>query len=590
MTFLSSLPVRARCCSARSLKVLSSLGFAALLAACANTPLPPHEPPQTPSPGATAPSQAAAPQLPRVQTPHAPLSEISIASATPPPVTMLAAPADIWERIRRGLAMQDLDGELVRDREQWYASRPDYIQRMTERSSRYLFHIVEEIERRNLPMELALLPFIESAFNPQAVSSARAAGMWQFMPATGQSFDLKQNVFRDDRRDVLASTRAALDYLEQLHARFGDWHLALAAYNWGQGNVRRAIERNQAAGLGTGYNDLNMPAETRNYVPKLQAVKNIIASPQQFGSVLPLIENHPFFDTVDITNDIDVETAARLADVRLEDFRALNPSQRKPVIFATGTPQILLPWNNADIFKKNLAAAAPGSLASWTAWVAPSNLPSREVASRFGMNEDDFREMNNIPRGMVIKSGSTVLVRRNGQGAGAVAEHVVNNARLAYTPEIVLRRTSVRARRGDSIATIAARYDLPAATVAGWNKMGARAGLKRGQAVVLYLPVRASAAAARDNAETARSERGESRAARSSARGNARAEQAPKGKAGSTRAAKGRDSADRRAQPAGKKAAPARAQPAASKKPVARTGSAKPAPKAAAKPKANTRR
>ena len=441
-----------------------------------------------------------------------------------------------------------------------------------------------------MPTELALLPYIESAFNPQAVSSAKAAGMWQFMPATGRDFQLRQTIFRDDRRNVLDSTRAALDYLQKLHDMFGDWHLALAAYNWGQGNVRRAIERNQAAGLGTGYNDLNMPAETRNYVPKLQAVKNIIASPQQFGSVLPLIENHPFFDTVDITNDIDVETAARLADVRLEDFRALNPSQRKPVIFATGTPQILLPWNNADIFKKNLAAAAPGSLASWTAWVAPSNLPSREVASRFGMNEDDFREMNNIPRGMVIKSGSTVLVRRNGQGAGAVAEHVVNNARLAYTPEIVLRRTSVRARRGDSIATIAARYDLPAATVAGWNKMGARAGLKRGQAVVLYLPVRASAAAARDNAETARSERGESRAARSSARGNARAEQAPKGKAGSTRAAKGRDSADRRAQPAGKKAAPARAQPAASKKPVARTGSAKPAPKAAAKPKANTRR
>ena len=193
---------------------------------------------------------------------------------------------------------------------------------------------------------------------------------------------------------------------------FGDWHLALAAYNWGQGNVRRAIERNQAAGLGTGYNDLNMPAETRNNVPKLQAVKNIIASPQQFGSVLPLIENHPFFDTVDITNDIDVETAARLADVRLEDFRALNPSQRKPVIFAAGTPQILLPWNNADTFKQNLAKAAPGSLASWTAWVATDTLPSRAVASRFGMDEDDFREMNNIPRGMVIKSGSTVVVRR----------------------------------------------------------------------------------------------------------------------------------------------------------------------------------
>ena len=530
---------------------------------------------------------ATVPPGPQASGPLKPLSQSSLASGK---VASLEPPQDLWERIRSGFAMPNLESDKVTDREQWYSSRPDYILRMTERSKKYLFHIVEELEKRNMPTELALLPYIESAFNPQAVSSAKAAGMWQFMPATGSSFDLRQNMLRDDRRDVIASTRAALDYLQKLHDRFGDWHLALAAYNWGQGNVNRAIERNKAAGLGTGYLDLNMPAETRNYVPKLQAVKNIIARPESYGAILPLIENHPFFDTVDITNDIDVETAARLADVRLEDFRALNPSQRKPVIFATGTPQILLPWNNADIFKKNLAAAAPGSLASWTAWVAPSNLPSREVASRFGMNEDDFREMNNIPRGMVIKSGSTVLVRRNGQGAGAVAEHVVNNARLAYTPEIVLRRTSVRARRGDSIATIAARYDLPAATVAGWNKMGARAGLKRGQAVVLYLPVRASAAAARDNAETARSERGESRAARSSARGNARAEQAPKGKAGSTRAAKGRDSADRRAQPAGKKAAPARAQPAASKKPVARTGSAKAAPKAAAKAKANNTR
>ena len=271
-------------------------------------------------------------------------------------VQSVEAPADLWDRVRRGFAMPDLEGELVQRHEQWYSTRPDYIERMVDRSRLYIFHIVEELELRGMPTELALLPYIESAFNPQAVSSAKAAGMWQFMPATGRDFQLRQTIFRDDRRNVLDSTRAALDYLQKLHDMFGDWHLALAAYNWGQGNVRRAIERNQAAGLGTGYNDLNMPAETRNYVPKLQAVKNIIASPQQFGSVLPLIENHPFFDTVDITNDIDVETAARLADVRLEDFRALNPSQRKPVIFATGTPQILLPWNNADIFKKNLAS------------------------------------------------------------------------------------------------------------------------------------------------------------------------------------------------------------------------------------------
>jgi membrane-bound lytic murein transglycosylase D len=400
--------------------------------------------------------------------------------------------------------MPDLEGELVARHEQWYTTRPDYIERMVERSRLYIFHIVEELELRGMPTELALLPYIESAFNPQAVSSAKAAGMWQFMPATGRDFQLTQTIFRDDRRNVIDSTRAALDYLQMLHDMFDDWHLALAAYNWGQGNVRRAIERNQAAGLGTGYEDLNMPAETRNYVPKLQAVKNIIANPQQFGSVLPLIENHPFFDTVDITHDMDVDMAARLADVRLEDFRALNPSQRKPVIFAAGTPQILLPWNNAETFKKNLASVDPGKLASWTAWVAPANIASREVARRFDMSEADFREMNNIPRGMLIKAGSTVLVRRNGQAADAVAEHVVNNARLAYAPEVVLRRTRVRARQGDTIATLAARYDLPAATVARWNKVGARARLKRGQAVVLYLPVRASAVAARDSAQAAR--------------------------------------------------------------------------------------
>ena len=444
-----------------------------------------------------------------------------------PPLTMtelrtsavapLDAPADLWDRIRRGFSMRELDGELVTRHEQWYVSRPDYIERMVDRSRMYIFHIVEELELRGMPTELALLPYIESAFNPQAVSSAKAAGMWQFMPGTGRDFRLTQNVLRDDRRDVLDSTRAALDYLQKLHDMFGDWHLALAAYNWGQGNVKRAIDRNQAAGLGTGYLDLSMPAETRNYVPKLQAVKNIIASPQAHGAVLPLIENHPFFDTVDITHDIDVDIAARLAEVRLEDFRALNPAQRKPVIFAAGTPQVLLPWNNAAVFQKALAKAEPTSLSSWTAWVAPQNLPSREVASRFGMDEQDLREMNNIPRGMVIKSGSTVLVRRGNGATTAVASHVVNNAQLAYAPEIVLRRTSVRARKGDSIASVAARYDLPAATVAGWNHASAGARLKPGQAVVLFLPVRASAAAMREGAEHARPAAPHGRAGRAAA-------------------------------------------------------------------------
>ena len=237
-------------------------------------------------------------------------------------VVPLAPPADLWERIRRGYAMPDLDNQLVHDRERWYSSRPDYILRMTERSRKYIFHIVEELELRNMPTELALLPFVESAFNPQAVSSAKAAGMWQFMPATGKTFELKQNAFRDDRRDVLASTRAALDYLQKLYGMFGDWQLALAAYNWGEGSVARAIAKNQRAGLGTSYAELGMPMETRFYVPKLQAIKNIVANPQAFNSSLPQIGNHPYFQTVDITRDIDVALAAKLAEVALADFKA----------------------------------------------------------------------------------------------------------------------------------------------------------------------------------------------------------------------------------------------------------------------------
>ncbi len=542
------------------------------------------------SDGASAATSTArtAPRMPR----SGEMPDVAVSELRGGQVAALEAPADLWERVRRGFAMPDLQGELVERHEQWYTTRPDYIERMVDRSRLYIFHIVEELELRGMPTELALLPYIESAFNPQAVSSAKAAGMWQFMPGTGRDFQLTQNMLRDDRRNVLGSTRAALDYLQKLHDMFGDWHLALAAYNWGQGNVKRAIERNRAAGLPTGYNDINMPAETRNYVPKLQAVKNIIANPQRMGAVLPLIENHPFFDTVDITQDIDVDVAARLAEVRVEDFKALNPSQRKPVIFAAGTPQILLPWNNADTFKQNLAKAAPGSLASWTAWVATETLPSRAVASRFGMDEDDFREMNNIPRGMVIKSGSTVVVRRSNSAAQAVASHVVNNAQLAYTPEIVLRRTSVRARKGDSIASVAARYDLPAATVAGWNHTNARAGLKRGQAVVLYLPVRAAAAAARDGVEAAarreRSQTATRGAVRASHVSESRAERAKvsgvdKGKAKNQRAGKNDRRAD--AKPASKSAAKPSPKDSAGKSAGKGGAKAKAEPKASGKNK-----
>jgi membrane-bound lytic murein transglycosylase D len=408
-----------------------------------------------------------------------------------------AARTDLWARVRRGFAMPDLDSPLVRDREQWYATRPDYVARMTGRSSRYMFYVVEEIERRGMPTELALLPYVESAFNPQAISTARASGMWQFMAATGKDFDLKQNVFRDDRRDVLASTRAALDYLSRLYAQFGDWQLTLAAYNWGEGNVQRAIVRNQKAGLPTDFASLKMPDETRLYVPKLQAVKNIVEQPAKFGLALPPLANHPYFLSVPIERDIDVELAVRLSGVSMEEFKTLNPHMNKPVILAAGTPQILLPYDNANRFLHGLAAHR-GSTASWTAWVAPKTLKPAEAAKQVGTSEATLREVNQIPPKMLVKAGSTLLVPRGAARQADVTQAVADSATISLAPDLPpLRKVSVKAGKNDNVASIARHYRVSAEQVAQWNQVSTSASFKAGQALVVYTPAKAVRVAAK---------------------------------------------------------------------------------------------
>jgi membrane-bound lytic murein transglycosylase D len=417
--------------------------------------------------------------------PKGPLSQLDTAQTTQKvPVAATQPPKDMWERIRLGFAMPDITGKDVDSRIDWYASRPDYIERMSQRSSRYIFYIVDELERRRMPSELALLPFIESAFNPQAVSSAKAAGMWQFMPATGRSFDLRQNSFRDDRRDVVASTNAALDYLESLHQQFGDWHLALAAYNWGQGNVRRAIARNKAAGKGTGYLDLRMPAETRMYVPKLQAVKNIVGNPSAHSVTLPSIPNHPFFDVVTLDKDIDVALAAEFAGVSEADFRTLNPSLKHPVILANGTPTVLLPWDNAADFKLKLKAH-PGPLATWTAYVVKNNVKPRDLAKFVGMSESELRRVNNIPPRMLVRKGSTVLVKRSTNKTANVTEYVADNAQLALAPEF--SKLKIRVKRGDTLSGLAAKYGVSVKALTQWNNLKGKHHIRVGQRLIVQL-------------------------------------------------------------------------------------------------------
>jgi membrane-bound lytic murein transglycosylase D len=403
----------------------------------------------------------------------------------------------LWGRVRGGFAMPELDGALVRKWERYYAERPDYVQRMTERGGRYLFHIMEEVERRGLPTELALLPFIESAFNPEAMSHARASGMWQFMPATGRHFDLTQNVFRDDRRSVLDSTRAALDYLTKLHGMFDDWHLALAAYNWGEGSVQRAVRANHRARRGTDYPSLRMPLETRDYVPKLQAVKNIVADPAKFGLTLPALENHPYFLAVPIARDIDVELAARLAELPLDEFRSLNPQMNKPVIVAAGTPQVLLPYDNANSFVKAVALHK-GPLSSWTAWVAPKTMKTADVAKLAGMSEEELRDVNDIPPRMLVKAGSTLLVPRpKHQLHDDVSERLAANGMLSLTSDgPTLKRVSHRVgKKGDSVAGVARRFGVPAQSVAHWNNVRANSQFAAGTRVIVYVPQKAKARA-----------------------------------------------------------------------------------------------
>lgn len=448
-----------------------------------------NEPVQANSPAAAA-SAAASPQAETAEATQQPTIVVE-----PPPFDTKLEPApqaeDLWQRIRRGFRMNDLTTSLAENRTQWYANQPDYIKRMTERSSRYLFHIVEELERRNMPTELALLPFIESAFNPQAYSHAKAAGMWQFIPSTGKHYKLKQNVFRDDRRHVTASTEAALSYLQRLYDMFGDWHLALAAYNWGEGSVSRAKKKNEAQGLPTGYTDLSMPVETAYYVPKLQAMKNIISNPGSYNIILPDVPNHPYFESVRITRDIDVALVAKLADISVADFHALNPSFRKPTILGASQPTILLPYDNAALFTHNMEEHR-GALASWTAVVLSKSEKPAAIAKRFGISEANLRSINNIPPRMIIKAGSTLVVPRGVHKQSDVSAAVAENAMLAISPEAPpLRKASHKVRSGESLASIAKRYRTNVVQLRNWNK--GISAVKAGQTLVVYVPQRSKA-------------------------------------------------------------------------------------------------
>lgn len=365
--------------------------------------------------------------------------------------------ANLWQRIKDGYAMPDLQSPYTAKHESWYASRPDYVNRMVGRGQKYLYHIVQEVQKRGMPTEIALLPMIESAFNPQAYSVSHASGIWQFIPSTGKNFGLKQDWWVDKRRDITAATDAALTYLQKLHVMFGSWDLALAAYNAGEGTVMRAIERNRKKGLPTDYQSLDLPAETRNYVPKLQAVKNIVTHPEAYGLKIQPIANKPYFSRVTISDQIDGQLAAKLAEISWEEFSALNPEFKRPVL-ATGdggSHEILLPLGADETFRTNLALYDK-PLVSWQTYQAKPGEKQTTIARKFGISLSELRAINDLPAHATLKTRRQLLVPKTSvdvQEALLVAALEPDTFAVENAPFL-----DYRVKAGDTLGAIAQRH------------------------------------------------------------------------------------------------------------------------------------
>lgn len=460
------------------------LTCAALLVACAT---PPVQAPHPPSKEPHAPYQAAIPSpgdTAKPVPPDAATAKPLDGSRLPPfegekqnvreplrglaTVDLTVQPDDLWQRIRAGFSMPNLEGPIVQDRTAWYAARPEALKRMFERSRRYLYHIVNELEKRGMPTELALLPMVESSFNPMAYSRSHASGLWQFIPGTGKRYDLAQNWWYDGRRDIVASTSAALDYLRDIYEMNGDWHLALASYNWGENAVAKAVARNKAAGLPTDYSSLRMPEETRYYVPKLQALKNIIADPAPFGIVLEPIPNRPYFATIAREKDIDIRLAAKLAEMTVEDFVALNPAFNRPIIPAAENARIVLPADKVEVFHANLEKYDEKALVSWQTYQPKRGESLETIARRFDVSLARLREVNGItPRTRRIPSPLVVPVK------GAATQGA--SLPLMYAPPTPVTATGMQVhtvRRGESLYSIARHYQVTPDDLRRWNPIG----------------------------------------------------------------------------------------------------------------------
>lgn len=392
-------------------------------------------------------------------------------AAAPPP------PADLWQRIRQELSWEPVASRQVASARDNYLRQPDYLPVVSERASLYLYYIVEEVERRDLPMEIALLPLVESTLDPFAYSPDHAAGLWQIIPSTGRHLGLQQDWWFDGRRAVRSSTRVALDYLETLHEEFdNDWMLALAAYNGGKGRVARARAANARKGLPTDYWSLKLPGETRNYVPRLLALSEIIASPEKYGVDIPPVANAPAFEIAETGGQIELARAADLAQVSLDTLRELNPGQLRWATSPDQPPELLLPVGSAEQFAEGIARLTEEDRVRWQHYrIQPGDSLIR-IARKFDTEVGLLRQVNGI-RGSMIRAGKTLMIPMGSAWASSLA------MARAEQPSVL----DYRVRRGDSLYRIADKHNVSVRDIVTWNALDPGRYLQPGQKLTLYV-------------------------------------------------------------------------------------------------------
>lgn len=403
---------------------------------------------------------------------------------------LLSPPTTVWQRIRRGYGLdwqtphRRLDAEF-----NWYLRNPNYIRRVSERAQRYVHYVTEQLEAAQLPLELALLPIVESAYDPFAYSHGRASGMWQFIPSTGKNYRMEQNWWYDGRRDVVASTEGAIAYLKNLSSYYdGDWMLALAAYNSGQGNVNKAIRKNKKKGKATDFWSLDLPRETRSYVPKLLALAKLVDNPRRYGMELYPVANQPYFAAVDTGSQIDLAQAATMAGIDIDELYRLNPGFNRWATAPKGPHRILVPIAHEQQFKEQLAALPASKRLHWQRYTIKQGDSLLLLAKKFNTGVDTIKQINGI-RGNVIRAGKTLMIPM----ALEEDEHYQLSAdeRLA---EIQRKRTGGSnskqrfhtVKSGESFWTISRLYGVTVAKLAHWNGVAPKDTLQPGQKLSVW--------------------------------------------------------------------------------------------------------